>query len=406
MGTRAAARRRGHDRRSGRARAFSQPRRADPARGRRGARRDARRRRARERDRAGRPRGRGSPSRRRGDERRGRQRRRAAARRPVSRRRDAQALARPGRPECRARVLLAQTRSSRPARPATRLDALTSRSTSGRSSGARSSSPSCAATRAARRRTPASRATGASGSRSCSRSRSASAQRGSRPGTTRESSRTAAGSCSRAQSTERRISRTCSAGSTPAFLDRIWFPLGEQTKAETRAEAEAAGLRGCGTRREPGGLLPRRRRLPLLPRAPRAERRGPDRGRGRARARQTRRRLALHARPAPRARRLVRGSALRAQDRRGDLDARRRAPGVARHDERLRPRSAVRRRRTGRGEAALPLARGRRASGPRGSWIPPRARPAGLRGRGRAGRRPVRGRRCGRVRPDHSAADA
>jgi tRNA-specific 2-thiouridylase len=26
------------------------------------------------------------------------------------------------------------------------------------------------------------------------------------------------------------------------LLDRIWFPLGEQTKAETRAEAEAAGL--------------------------------------------------------------------------------------------------------------------------------------------------------------------
>ena len=151
----------------------------------------------------------------------------------------------------------------------------------------------------------------------------------------------------------------------PAFLDRIWFPLGEQTKAATRAEAEAAGLAGCATRREPGGLLPRRRRLPLLPRAPRAERRGPDRGRGRARARQTRRGVALHARPAPRARRLVRGSALRAQDRRGDLDARRRAPGVARHDERLGPRSAVRRRRTGRGEAALPLSRGRRAE-----WSP------------------------------------
>jgi tRNA-uridine 2-sulfurtransferase len=28
----------------------------------------------------------------------------------------------------------------------------------------------------------------------------------------------------------------------PALLDRLWFPLGEQTKAETRAEAEAAGL--------------------------------------------------------------------------------------------------------------------------------------------------------------------
>src|SRR5439155_18630862 len=28
----------------------------------------------------------------------------------------------------------------------------------------------------------------------------------------------------------------------PRFLDRLWFPLGEQTKAETRAEAERAGL--------------------------------------------------------------------------------------------------------------------------------------------------------------------
>jgi tRNA-specific 2-thiouridylase len=32
----------------------------------------------------------------------------------------------------------------------------------------------------------------------------------------------------------------------PAFLDRLWFPLGEQTKAVTRAEAEAAGLTAAG----------------------------------------------------------------------------------------------------------------------------------------------------------------
>ncbi len=32
----------------------------------------------------------------------------------------------------------------------------------------------------------------------------------------------------------------------PALLDRIWFPLGEQTKAETRAEAAAAGLAAAG----------------------------------------------------------------------------------------------------------------------------------------------------------------
>ena len=39
-----------------------------------------------------------------------------------------------------------------------------------------------------------------------------------------------------------RISRTCSRRSIPALLDRIEFPLGEQTKAETRSEAGAAGL--------------------------------------------------------------------------------------------------------------------------------------------------------------------
>ena len=35
----------------------------------------------------------------------------------------------------------------------------------------------------------------------------------------------------------------------PALLERLWFPLGEQTKAETRAEAEAAGL-AAAQRRE------------------------------------------------------------------------------------------------------------------------------------------------------------
>ena len=32
----------------------------------------------------------------------------------------------------------------------------------------------------------------------------------------------------------------------PAFLDRVWFPLGEQTKTVTRAEAQAAGLAAAG----------------------------------------------------------------------------------------------------------------------------------------------------------------
>ena len=52
----------------------------------------------------------------------------------------------------------------------------------------------------------------------------------------------------------------------PRLLDRIWFPLGEQTKTETRAEADARRPRGRAPRREPGGVLPRRRRLPRVPR--------------------------------------------------------------------------------------------------------------------------------------------
>ena len=91
----------------------------------------------------------------------------------------------------------------------------------------------------------------------------------------------------------------------PALLERIRFPLGEQTKAETRAEAAAAGLAAADAPGEPGGVLPRRRRLPALPRAagPRCEREGrivDEDGRG---ARQPRRLLAVHAGPAPRARR-------------------------------------------------------------------------------------------------------
>ncbi len=67
----------------------------------------------------------------------------------------------------------------------------------------------------------------------------------------------------------------------PRHLARIRFPLGAQTKDETRAEAAAAGLAAARPRREPGGVLPRRRRLPLVPRPARAAGRGRrDRRRG------------------------------------------------------------------------------------------------------------------------------
>ena len=45
---------------------------------------------------------------------------------------------------------------------------------------------------------------------------------------------------------EPRTSRTCSPRSSPALLERVRFPLGEQTKDETRAEAGAAGLAAAG----------------------------------------------------------------------------------------------------------------------------------------------------------------
>ena len=145
----------------------------------------------------------------------------------------------------------------------------TSRSTCGRRSGARSSSRSSAATRAARRRTRASAATAASGSRSCSRSRAGSAPRGSRPATTPASSSTRpAAARPRRRREEGPVLHA--RPPRPARARPVWFPLGEQTKAETRGAGRGGRARGGRARREPGGLLPRRRRLPRLPRAARA----------------------------------------------------------------------------------------------------------------------------------------
>ena len=107
------------------------------------------------------------------DERRGRQRRGAAARRAGRARRHAPALGRPGGARHRARVLLGRRRCSPRGGSATSAGSRTSRSTCARSSGAPSSSRSSAATRAARRRTPAPAATAASASPSCSPSRAA-----------------------------------------------------------------------------------------------------------------------------------------------------------------------------------------------------------------------------------------
>ena len=52
-----------------------------------------------------------------------------------------------------------------------------------------------------------------------------------------------------------------------------WFPLGEQGKDATRSEARRRRPRRRRPGREPGGLLPRRRRLPRVPRAAGLDRR-------------------------------------------------------------------------------------------------------------------------------------
>ena len=74
------------------------------------------------------------------------------------------------------------------------------------------------------------------------RSPSAPARPGSGRATTRESSSATAGGCSPAQPTRRRISRTCSPRSIPRCSTGSSSRSGEQTKAETRSEAGAAGL--------------------------------------------------------------------------------------------------------------------------------------------------------------------
>ena len=202
-----------------------------------------------------------------------------------------------------------------------------------------------AATRAARRRTRASAATAASASTSCSRSPIGSAPRGSRPATTRaSSSATAAPAIARAAD-PRKDQSYMLATRRPAALGRLWFPLGGQTKEQTRARGRRPPASPPRRqRREPGGVLPRRRRLPRVPRAARARRRHrARRRRERAPARQPRRLLALHARPAPRARHRRVRAALRARHRRPDEHRRRRPASVARPDDAISVRGPPRR---------------------------------------------------------------
>ena len=147
----------------------------------------------------------------------------------------------------------------------------------------------------------------------------------------------------------------------PRRLARVSFPLGGAGQGDDPGRGGARRPRCRPAAGEPGGVLPRRRRLSRVPRPPRARAAGGrDRGGGRERARPPRRLLAIHAGPAPRARARRSGAALRARhapvrERRG-----RRAARGARAQGGHRSRPALRRGRAGRGEAPLPLTGGRR----------------------------------------------
>ena len=146
----------------------------------------------------------------------------------------------------------------------------------------------------------------------------------------------------------------------PRSLERLWFPLGDQTKEETLAEAEAAGLTAArrpesqeacflagddyraflgrrGLVAQPGGIVDEA---------------------GRVSARMT---VTGGSPPASGA-----GWASRLPSRctrwppTAVEHGHRRPEKLARPDAGLRPRAPVRSRRPGRGQAPLPLARGRR----------------------------------------------
>ncbi len=168
---------------------------------------------------------------------------------------------------------------------------------------------------------------------------------------------------SRGRSDERKDQSYMLAAVDPALLERVRFPLGEQTKEETRAEAVCCRARGRAPRREPGGVLPRWRRLPRLPRAPGAP---GDAGRDRRpRRRDARARTTGYWRFTPGQRRGLaprrRAAALRPRHRRRDEHRHRRRARAPRGDDGRGARPPLRAgRREADVEAALPLGAGRR----------------------------------------------
>ena len=152
------------------------------------------------------------------------------------------------------------------------------------------------------------------------------------------------------------------------ILERCWFPLGDQTKVETRAQAQAAGLAAAGAaesqevcfvgggdhrgaRRAPGRCRPLRR----------------DRRLDGSSARHPRRAAPVHARPAPGPRAGRRRCRLRPSYGARDRPCRRGEPRGAGADLGAgEPRAHVRAGSAGEGEAAVPPERGLGDRDPRG----------------------------------------
>ena len=195
----------------------------------------------------------------------------------------------------------------------------------------------------------------------------------------------------------------------PALLDRVAFPLGEQTKEETRAEAAARRARGRAAR----ARARRRASSPATTTAPSSSGRGLPRGPARS---STRRASSSGVTTASGASRPGSGAGSGVADRRAALRAPHRSPRRTRSSSGRARRSRYarcdvrgrlyRRRGAGRGEAALPLggrSRARSSTTAAGFALeleqPAYARRAG------PGRRALRRRRGRRSRASSCAAN-
>ena len=143
----------------------------------------------------------------------------------------------------------------------------------------------------------------------------------------------------------------------PNRLDRLWFPLGEQTKAQTRAEAEAAGLAAAArAESQEACFLGGGDYRDFLDRAGLKSKRGALVDEQGGDGRQPRRVLAFHAGAAQGSRCLRRRASLCDCDRRTNEHGGRWATARAGATSCLRSRPPRRQARAGRRQASLPLA--------------------------------------------------